>query len=262
MRQWRFRKRDIDAWLDTQRPRGDRAPSSSVADRPQARDGRSRVLVVDDESSIRELLQKTLGLAEYDVDTAPDGRAALERLRLGNYDLLIADLKMPGMDGLTLIREAKRLKADLPVIIITGFSTESSAIEAVNLGVAGYLTKPFRVPQVLAAAARALGVIAPASRRNQSLRREDALGARTWRSASDRVASATNGAAKTTPQISRDSMSPIRIIQKPNPSRSLSAQTASPHRRTSSRSQPRAQAAARSQGGDARSRSAAWRRDA
>ena len=158
-RQWRFRKRDIDAWLDTQRPRGDRVSSSSsaIADRPQARDGRSRVLVVDDESSIRELLQKTLALAEYDVDTAPDGRAALERLRLGHYDLLIADLKMPGMDGLTLIREAKRLKADLPVIIITGFSTESSAIEAVNLGVAGYLTKPFRVPQVLAAAARALG---------------------------------------------------------------------------------------------------------
>ena len=157
-RQWRFRKRDIDAWLDTQRPRaGDRGPAVAAADRPQTRDGSSRVLVVDDESSIRELLQKTLALAEYEVDTAPDGRAALERLRLGNYDLLIADLKMPGMDGLTLIREAKRLKADLPVIIITGFSTESSAIEAVNLGVAGYLTKPFRVPQVLAAAARALG---------------------------------------------------------------------------------------------------------
>lgn len=157
-RQWRFRKRDIDAWLDTQRPRGgDRTPQTMVSDKPQIRDGRSRVLVVDDESSIRELLAKTLALAEYDVDTAPDGRAALERLRLGNYDLLIADLKMPGMDGLTLIREAKRLKADIPVIIITGFSTESSAIEAVNLGVAGYLTKPFRVPQVLAAAARALG---------------------------------------------------------------------------------------------------------
>ncbi len=156
-RQWRFRKRDIDAWLDTQRPRGERMPQTNVSDKPQTRDGRSRVLVVDDESSIRELLAKTLALAEYDVDTAPDGRAALERLRLGHYDLLIADLKMPGMDGLTLIREAKRLKADMPVIIITGFSTESSAIEAVNLGVAGYLTKPFRVPQVLAAAARALG---------------------------------------------------------------------------------------------------------
>jgi excisionase family DNA binding protein len=155
-RQWRFRKRDIDAWLDTQRPRGERA-GMPIVEKPQTRDGRPRILVADDESSIRELLAKTLALAEYDVDTAPDGRAALERLRLGTYDLLIADLKMPGMDGLTLIREAKRLKADLPVIIITGFSTESSAIEAVNLGVAGYLTKPFRVPQVLAAAARALG---------------------------------------------------------------------------------------------------------
>ena len=159
-RQWRFRKRDIDAWLDAQRPRGgDRAASAAtaVAERPIGRSGRPRVLVVDDEASIRELLSKTLALAEYDVDTAPDGRAAIERLRLGSYDLLIADLKMPGLDGLSLIREAKRLKADLPVIIITGFSTESSAIEAVNLGVAGYLTKPFRVPQVLAAAARALG---------------------------------------------------------------------------------------------------------
>jgi excisionase family DNA binding protein len=155
-RQWRFRKRDIDAWLDAQRPRGERA-STATADRSARAVDRPRVLVVDDEASIRELLSKTLALAEYDVDTAPDGRAAIERLRLGHYDLLIADLKMPGLDGLSLIREAKRLKADLPVIIITGFSTESSAIEAVNLGVAGYLTKPFRVPQVLAAAARALG---------------------------------------------------------------------------------------------------------
>jgi excisionase family DNA binding protein len=155
-RQWRFRKRDIDAWLDAQRPRGDRA-TTAAADRTTRAVDRPRVLVVDDEASIRELLSKTLALAEYDVDTAPDGRAAIERLRLGHYDLLIADLKMPGLDGLSLIREAKRLKADLPVIIITGFSTESSAIEAVNLGVAGYLTKPFRVPQVLAAAARALG---------------------------------------------------------------------------------------------------------
>src|SRR6266704_3284295 len=118
---------------------------------------RPRVLVVDDEASIRDLLSKTLALAEYDVDVSPDGRSALERMRMYPYDLLIADLKMPGMDGLTVIREAKRYKADLPVIIITGFSTESSAIEAVNLGVAGYLTKPFRVPQVLAAAAKALG---------------------------------------------------------------------------------------------------------
>jgi len=158
-RQWRFRKRDIDAWLDSQRPRGGGGarPPSPAPSRPATGTARPRVLVVDDEASIRDLLAKTLALAEYDVDVAPDGRSALERMRLYPYDLLIADLKMPGMDGLTVIREAKRYKADLPVIIITGFSTESSAIEAVNLGVAGYLTKPFRVPQVLAAAAKALG---------------------------------------------------------------------------------------------------------
>ena len=157
-RQWRFRKRDIDAWLDSQRPRGGARPAAApAATRSEQGVSRPRVLVVDDEASIRDLLAKTLALAEYDVDVAADGRSALERMRLYPYDLLIADLRMPGMDGLTVIREAKRYKADLPVLIITGYSTESSAIEAVNLGVAGYLTKPFRVPQVLAAAAKALG---------------------------------------------------------------------------------------------------------
>src|SRR5687767_7417382 len=160
-RQWRFRKRDIDAWLDSQRPRGNARPSVAIAGPAPSSKGpgtvRPRILVVDDESSIRDLLAKTLALAEYDVDTAPDGRSALERLRLYPYDLLIADLKMPGIDGLSVIREAKRLKSDLPVIIITGYSTETAAIEAVNLGVSGYLTKPFRVPQVLAAAAKAIG---------------------------------------------------------------------------------------------------------
>jgi excisionase family DNA binding protein len=159
-RQWRFRKRDIDAWLDSQRSRNE-SPAAPIASQSHQRPGRHRVLVVDDEASIRELLSKTLALAEYDVDTAADATSALDRMRSSGYDLLIADLKMPGMDGLTLIRQAKRIKSDLPVIIITGFSTESSAIEAVNLGVAGYLTKPFRVPQVLAAAAKALG--APAA---------------------------------------------------------------------------------------------------
>jgi excisionase family DNA binding protein len=154
-RQWRFRKRDIDAWLESQRPRNLRpAPATRL---PAPATARPRVLVVDDEATIRDLLAKTLALAEYDVDLAPDGRAALERLRIIPYDLLITDLKMPGVDGLTVIKEARRLKTDIPVIIITGFSTESSAIEAVNLGVSGYLTKPFRVPRVLAAAAKALG---------------------------------------------------------------------------------------------------------
>lgn len=163
-RQWRFRKSDIDAWLDSQHSRpatrsGTAAPEVPAPTMPErtSPNERPRILVVDDEASIRDLLAKTLALAEYDVEVAPDGRTALERMRVQPYDLLIADLKMPGIDGLSVIREAKRYKADLRVIIITGYSTESAAIEAVNLGVSGYLTKPFRVPQVLAAAAKALG---------------------------------------------------------------------------------------------------------
>lgn len=152
-RQWRFRKRDIDGWLE--RHRAPRQAAGGAVER--ARKARPRILVVDDEPSIREVLSKTLALAEYDVDVANDGQAALERLRAAEYDLLITDLKMPGVDGLTVIREVRRSNPAIPIIIVTGYSTESSAIEAINLGVSGYLTKPFRVPRILAAAAKALG---------------------------------------------------------------------------------------------------------
>ena len=159
-RQWRFRKTDIDAWLVSQQAADASATSDSSANDGgsplQPNNSRPRVLVVDDEPSIRDLLSKMLALVDYHVDVASDGQSALEHMQLGRYDLLITDLRMPGMDGISVIHAARRLQADLPVIIITGFSTEASAIEAANLGVAGYLTKPFRVPKVLEAAAKAL----------------------------------------------------------------------------------------------------------
>src|SRR5580765_1567043 len=84
-RQWRFRKRDIDTWLESQRPRQTRGAPGPA--RPAlAANARPRILVVDDEAAIRELLSKTLALAEYEVDLAPDGAAAIERLRLIPYD--------------------------------------------------------------------------------------------------------------------------------------------------------------------------------
>ena len=153
-RQWRFRKRDIDAWLERSRPATRGGPGEEPA-------SHARILIVDDEQAVRDLLAKTLLTADYEVDTVPDGPTALDRLRAAEYDLLITDLKMPGMDGLSVIREARRELPDLPIIIITGYSTEASAIEAINLGVAGYLTKPFRLPRILGAAAKALGEPVP-----------------------------------------------------------------------------------------------------
>ena len=156
-RQWRFRKTDIDAWLASQRAANAPATSDSASsDGSPLLEPNPRVLVVDDEPSIRDLLSKMLALVDYHVDVASDGQSALEHMRLGSYDLLITDLRMPGMDGISVIHAARRLQANLPVIIITGFSTEASAIEAA-LGVSGYLTKPFRVPKVLEATAKALG---------------------------------------------------------------------------------------------------------
>jgi excisionase family DNA binding protein len=147
-RQWRFRRRDLDVWLRTIRSSGD-------AER------RRRILVVDDEEAVLTLFRKTFERANYDVDTAGDGAAAIECLRANQYDLLVTDLQMPGVGGLSVIREARRLAADLPVVIVTGRSTEASAIEAINLGVSAYLTKPFRMGNIMAAAARALGESEP-----------------------------------------------------------------------------------------------------
>jgi excisionase family DNA binding protein len=144
-RQWRFRRSDLDAWLAARAANG-RDPLM-----------RPRILVVDDDPTVLELLAKSLQLSDYDVDLCADGPSGLERLSSADYDLLIVDLKMPGMDGLSVIREARRRNLELPVIIVTGFSTEANAIEAINLGVSGYLTKPFRIPRLLNVTARALG---------------------------------------------------------------------------------------------------------
>jgi len=155
-RQWRFRKADIDAWLDGQRVGGPREALSANRASSPGRD-RPRVLMVDDEASVREMLAKAFVLADYVVETVADGPTAIDRLRAQAYDLLITDLRIPGVDGLAVIREARRVRGDLPVVIITGYSSEATAIEAIDLGVSGYLTKPVRVPEVLTVAAKALG---------------------------------------------------------------------------------------------------------
>lgn len=163
-RQWRFRKSDIDAWLASQQtgavpppPAPTEAEAQPTAVTSLPRNGRPKVLVVDDEASIRDLLSRALALADYDVDVVASGQAALERMRHSGYSLLITDLKMPGLDGLSVITAARRVDSKLPVIVITGYSSESSAIEAANIGVSGYLTKPFKVPKILELASRALG---------------------------------------------------------------------------------------------------------
>ena len=150
-RQWRFKKRDIDAWLR----RSDSLAQTHSHPTPVA--SHPSLLVVDDEEAVRELIGTTLKSAAegYDVTLAADGPSALRMLKTRSFDVLITDLKMPGMDGMTLIREARTTSPDLSVVIITAVPSQNSAIDAVNLGVSGYLTKPFRMPQILSVVAKA-----------------------------------------------------------------------------------------------------------
>ena len=122
---------------------------------------RPRLLVVDDEAGIRDLLVKALSVGRYDVEAAHGGPNALARIHQEAFDLLTTDLRMPEMDGLQLIRQARSVHSSLATIIITGFSTEESAAEAAMLGVAAFLIKPFRISQVLETVAQALDVSVP-----------------------------------------------------------------------------------------------------
>jgi len=116
------------------------------------------ILVVDDEAKMRHILSIMLGLKGHRVDEAGDGVAALERVREKRYDLLIVDLKMPRMDGLTFMRHAQELDPTYPVIFITAFGSVESAVEAMSHGAVDYLTKPFEEHRILLSVEKALKV--------------------------------------------------------------------------------------------------------
>jgi excisionase family DNA binding protein len=151
-RQWRFRRRDIDAWLDSQQARGPREETTPVL----MPDG-GRALVVDPDGPARDTVAAALRDAGWQVDTVPDGPLALTRLPQAAYALLVTELRVPGLDAFALVREARRIATGLRIMVVTGHSTETAAIEALNLGVAGYLVKPVRASEVAATAARVVG---------------------------------------------------------------------------------------------------------
>ena len=102
-----------------------------------------KVLVIDDEAVIREGIRQTLNLEGFDVEVAPDGKAGLEKLQKNDFSVVISDLKMPIMNGLEVLKTIQVLQPDVPVIIITGFATIDSAVDAMKNGAFEYLTKPF-----------------------------------------------------------------------------------------------------------------------
>ncbi len=116
----------------------------------------ARVLIVDDEPDMVDNCARILGRAGYDCVSATDPRRALALLESDRPDLLLTDLKMPGLDGMELLRRAHALDPALPVIMMTGFATIESAVEAVKAGAFDYLPKNFSIDQLQVSVERAL----------------------------------------------------------------------------------------------------------
>ena len=129
---WRFRKEDIDRWLLEQPALQPHAPQQP------------RILVVDDDENFRMMLFDLFEATGYMVQGVENGEAALVLLRDMTFDLLLVDLRMPGMGGIELIRQANSLQPHAPVIILTGNADKESAVEAASLGVTDTIEKPIR----------------------------------------------------------------------------------------------------------------------
>jgi len=114
------------------------------------------LLVADDDPAVRQSLERTLAREGYTVVLAPDGQAAIERLRNGGIDLVLSDLKMPGLNGLELLREVKTVSPDLDVVMLTAFGTVEEAVQAMKDGAVDFLTKPFQRAQLVRVIRKAL----------------------------------------------------------------------------------------------------------
>jgi len=116
----------------------------------------NRILIVEDESDMRNGLQKILSRKGYSVDTAEDGVKAVEKMKQTAFQLVIADLKMPRMDGIGVLQKAKDIDNTVAVIIITGYGTVKTAVESMRLGAFDYIAKPFKPDDISLVVERAL----------------------------------------------------------------------------------------------------------
>lgn len=118
---------------------------------------KARILVVDDERGMCEFLRFLLQEEGYEVEVAHSGDQALAKVQQSRYQLILADIKMPGLDGLEMLRKLREADEETVVIVMTGYSSLDSAIKAIQYDASDYLTKPFDDPDaVLAAVERGL----------------------------------------------------------------------------------------------------------
>lgn len=117
---------------------------------------KAKILVVDDEEKIRSSLKELLDLEGYDVDAVEGGKEALDRVEEEEFDVMVLDLKMPGVDGLEVVRKAVHVSPSTRIVLLTGHGSLESAIEAIRNNVSDYLEKPVKTHELLTSIQRAL----------------------------------------------------------------------------------------------------------
>ena len=118
----------------------------------------AHILVVDDESRMRQLLAIMLKRKGHSVDQAGDGAEAMDMVKKNAYDMVISDIRMPRMDGMSLLQNIKEINLPLPVIFVTAFATVDSAVEVMKQGAADYITKPFEEERIFMTVERTLNL--------------------------------------------------------------------------------------------------------
>jgi len=107
-----------------------------------------QILIVDDNAEIREIVQEYLADSDCQIEGASNGKEALEKYNENPYDIIITDLKMPGISGIELIKLLKQKTDTIEFVIITGYASVDTAIEAVRIGAFDYIVKPFRMEEL------------------------------------------------------------------------------------------------------------------
>ena len=105
----------------------------------------AHILVVEDRESLRRMLERALEQEGYRVSTCADGEQAADRLAEESFDLVLTDLKLPGMSGIEVLRASREAQPRLPVVVLTAFGTVGTAVEAMKLGAADFLEKPVEI---------------------------------------------------------------------------------------------------------------------
>ena len=146
---------------------------------------KKKALVIDDEQVVLDSVSKVLTDEDYKVDVSLSGREGLNQAIQKEYDIVLTDIRMPDIGGMRVLRDIKRAKPSLPVVMITGYASVRSSVQAMKLGAADYVEKPFTPDQLIRAVASALDIAATKPPEEQALIHKEEMITILERAASD-----------------------------------------------------------------------------